>query len=145
MTTLDDAAEHGLSGPRRLVWSGVWLAFLGYPIADILAGPHSTGWLIAAWLSLAIFVALYLRTMWSALAADFHQPPPIANGWLAALIVFTFVVVIAFGANWGGMIIYLGVATGASLRNRAALITLTAIAIATVVVGVAADMSTSNI
>jgi two-component system sensor histidine kinase DesK len=145
MTTLDEAAEHGLSGPRRLAWISVWLVFLGYPIADILVRDHSTGWLLAAWLSLAVFVGLYLRTMWLALGGDLRQPPPIANGWLAALIVCTFVVVMVFGAAWGGMIIYLGVATGASLPPRAALITLTGIAIATVAVGLVAGVSAGDL
>jgi two-component system sensor histidine kinase DesK len=145
MTTLDDAAEHGLSGPRRLAWIGVWLAFLAYPIADIFSRSHSTGWLIAAWLSLAIFVGLYLRTMWLALAGDLRHPASAANLWLAALIVFTFAVVVAFGAPWGGMIIYLGVATGASLAVRPALITLAGIALATVVVGVGAGVSVGDL
>jgi two-component system sensor histidine kinase DesK len=127
------------------VWISVWLVFLGYPIGDIFARPHSTSWLIAAWFSLAVFVALYLRTMWLAVSGDLRQPPTVANGWLAVLIVCTFVVVMAFGAPWGGMIIYLGVATGASLPNRAALGTLAGIAVATVAVGLVAGVSAGDL
>jgi two-component system, NarL family, sensor histidine kinase DesK len=136
MTALFGTDERGLSGTQRLVWSGVWLAFLGYPIGDIVSRHHSAEWVVAAWASLAIFVGLYLRTMWLALGTDVFQPRSRPDGWLSALILFTFAVVLAFGAAWGGMIIYLGVATGCSLTSRAAMVTLGVIAAATVAIGV---------
>jgi two-component system sensor histidine kinase DesK len=145
MPVLDDAAEQGLSGPRRLVWSGVWLAFLAYPIGDIVSHDHSTGWEVAAWASLAVFVALYLRTMWLALGSDLRGARPAASGWLFALIVVTFAMVAGFGTAWGGLVIYLGVATGATLSNRAALVTLGGIAVATVTIGVAVGISASDL
>ena len=145
MPTLDDAAEQGLSGPRRLVWSGVWLAFLAYPIGDIISRDHSRPWEVTAWASLVVFVALYLRTMWLALGWDLRGAHPATNGWLVALIVVTFAMVAAFGAAWGGLIIYLGVATGATLPNRPALVTLGCIAAVTVAVGVAIGPSASEL
>jgi len=145
MAALDDAAEHGLSGPARLAWSGVWLVFLAYPIGAIVSHHHSAAWQVAAWVSLLVFVGLYLRTMWLALGADLRGPRPAANGWLAAFIVVTFAMVVAFGAAWGGLIIYLGVATGATLGNRAALVTLAAIAAATVAVGAGIGARASDI
>jgi two-component system sensor histidine kinase DesK len=144
MTALDQIAEDGLPRRYRLAWAAVWLVFLGYPIGDILSKHHSTGWLFAAWASLAVFVALYLRTMWLGLSSDL-QPEPAAAVWLVVLIVATFAMVGAFGPAWGGLIIYLGVATGFSLSNRPALLTLGAIAIVTVVIGVAVGVSTSNL
>jgi len=145
VAALDDAAEHGLSGPRRLVWSGVWLAFLGYPIGDIVSRHHSTAWEAAAWASLAVFVAVYLRTMWLALGPEVRSARPAVTGWLAALIVVTFTMVAGFGAPWGGVIIYLGVATGASLTNRAALATLGGIAAVSIGIGVAVGVSASDL
>jgi len=145
MIAQSGAGEHGLSGVQRLAWSGIWLVFLGYPIGDIVSRDHSTGWLVAAWAALAIFVGLYLRTMWLALGSDVFHPRPRPDAWLSALILFTFAVVLAFGAAWGGMIIYLGVATGSSLTNRAAMITLGVIAAATVAIGVAIGVSASNL
>jgi two-component system sensor histidine kinase DesK len=145
MTRFDDLADHGISPALRVAWSGVWLAFLAYPIGDILSGHHSTGWLVAAWLTLAVFVALYLRTMWLALGSDLRRPRAAPDGWLVALILFTFAAVVAFGPAWGGMIIYLGVATGCSLTDRAALLTLAGIVVATVVVGIVAGVSASDL
>ena len=145
MITVYAADGRGLSGVQRLVWSGVWLAFLGYPIGDILSRHHSTVWVVAAWVSLAIFVGLYLRTMWLALGSDVFRPRSRPDVWLSAFILFTFAVVIAFGAAWGGMIIYLGVATGCSLTNRAAIITLGVIAATTVAIGVAVGIGASSL
>jgi two-component system sensor histidine kinase DesK len=145
MPGLDDAALQGLSGPLRLAWSGVWLAFLGYPIGDIVSRHHSTAWEVAAWASLLLFVVLYLRTMWLALGSDLRYPRPAANGWLVALIVVTFAMVAGFGTAWAGLIIYLGVATGATLPNRAALTTLGGIAAVTVAFGIASGTSASDL
>lgn len=145
MGALEDTFEHGLSGPLRLLWSGVWLAFLAYPIGDILSGRHSNGWLAAAWLALVAFSALYLRTMWLGLGPAMERPRRFPGAWLAALVLFTFVVVGAFGGAWGGMLIYLGVATGVSLAAGPALVLLVAIAAATVGLGLASGVSSSNI
>jgi two-component system sensor histidine kinase DesK len=144
MTALDEIAENGLPRSYRLAWAAVWLAFLAYPIADIISHHHSTGWLVAAWASLALFVVLYLRTMSLAVSSNL-QPEPAAVGSLIVLIVATFAMVGAFGPTWGGLIIYLGVATGFSLHNRPALLTLGVIAISTVVVGVAVGASASDL
>ncbi len=144
MSTLDEVSISGLSGLRRLLWSGVWLVFLAYPIGDILARHHSIGWLAAAWVSLAVFVALYLRTMWSAFRPETHAAPSRVR-WLAVLIAFTFGMVIAFGPAWAGLIIYLGVATGWTLSNRAAAATLAGIAAAIIAAGVASGTGASEL
>ena len=145
MTGLDEVAEVRMSSPVRLAWIAVWLAFLGYPVGDIFSRPHSTAWLVAAWVSLLMFVAVYLGTLWRAVGTDLRGPltPPV--GWLAALISLTFAMVAAFGAPWGGVIIYLGVATGLSLPPRSAFFVLAAIAAGTIAVGVVVGASASRL
>ena len=120
----------GLSGMWRVFWCAIWLVFLAYPIGDIVSGRYSTARAALGWATLALFVALYLRTMWMALGVDprARQRPQLA--WLVALIVFSLTSVLFFGGQWGGVIIYLGVATGATLRGRAAIATLAVIAAA---------------
>jgi two-component system sensor histidine kinase DesK len=145
MTALDDVAEHGISPPYRLAWTAVWLAFLAYPIGDILSRHHSATWVVAAWVSLAVFVGLYLRTMWLAVGTDLRGPvtPPLA--WLVALNLATFAMVVGFGSAWAGLLIYLGVATGLTLSGRAALVTLAGIAAFSVAYGVATGVSASDV
>jgi two-component system sensor histidine kinase DesK len=145
MATLEPVGEQRRSSLNRMAWIAIWLAFLAYPIADIFSREHSTSWLVAAWASLAAFVVLYLGTMWRAVGADLRGPvtPPIA--WLAALGAITFAMVIAFGAAWGGVIIYLGVVTGLSLPPRAAIFVLPGIAAATIAVSVVVGVSASSV
>ncbi|MBV8304683.1 MAG: sensor histidine kinase [Acidimicrobiia bacterium] len=133
------------SGRGRLRWAAVWLAFLAYPISDILSHHHSPAWTAAAWVSLVAFAALYLRTMWAALGTDPRPRHQVSPGWLAALIAATFVMVAVFGESWGGLIIYLGVATGWTLATAPALLTLAGIAVTTVVIGVTSHYSASNV
>lgn len=127
----DCATPAAFSMPGRLLWCGVWLVFLAYPVSDIVSHPHPVGWTLAAWGALAVFVGLYLRTMWIALQTGFVTGEQPGAPWLAALIAFTFGTIVAFGASWGGMTIYLGVATGSTLRLRPALVTLAALVVAT--------------
>jgi two-component system sensor histidine kinase DesK len=145
MRTNDPAERQGISGLQRLVWSGVWLVFLAYPIADIFSRDHTDAWIVAAWLTLALFVALYLRTMWLALGADLRGPRPNVSPWLCALIVVALAAFAGFGAAWSGLVIYLGVATGATLANRAAMITLAFILGASAIIGVAVGLDASDL
>ncbi|MDP9073212.1 MAG: sensor histidine kinase, partial [Actinomycetota bacterium] len=134
-----------LTGSWRLWWSAVWLVFLGYPIGDIVSRHHPAIWVISAWTALLVFVGLYLRTMWVAFSANPTDDEPTPAGWLAALICFTLGMVVLFGVAWGGVIIYLGVATGSTLRHRAVLVTLAALDAFTAVLGVAAGAGVSNV
>jgi two-component system sensor histidine kinase DesK len=131
-------------GTRGLVWFGVWLVFLAYPIADIVSNDHSTAWTIAAWTTLAVFVFLYLRTISLALGAGLRASRPRDAGWLLALALLTFTAILVFGPDWSGLTIYLGVAT-IILPDRPALLALTGITATTVVVDAIAGVSRSNI
>jgi len=134
-----------LTGPWRLLWCAVWLVFLGYPIGDILSRHHPTTWVISAWAALGIFVAVYLRTMWVAFSANPADDEPTPAAWLTALIGFTLAMVVLFGVPWGGIIIYLGVAIGSTLRPRSVVVTLAALATFTTAWGLAAGAGLSNI
>ena len=101
------------------VWIAVWLLFLIYPISDIVAN-HYPAWKVAVaatWL--ALFVALYLRTMWVALS-DPRQPDRSALWTLLLLAAVTIPITVTFGGNWVGGIIYVSVATGTVLPSRQA-------------------------
>ncbi|MBJ7609045.1 MAG: hypothetical protein JF887_06395 [Candidatus Dormibacteraeota bacterium] len=64
----------GLGVLGRGMWAAVWLAFLAYPIGDILSGRYSTTKAALAWAALAVFVVLYLRTIWVGFAVDPRLP-----------------------------------------------------------------------
>ncbi|MBV8529584.1 MAG: sensor histidine kinase [Candidatus Dormibacteraeota bacterium] len=99
------------------LWISVWLLFLIYPISDIFSN-HYPGWkaaLLSLWL--AVFVVLYLRTMWSAFP-DPKQADATGLWGLGLLTAITLPVVVVLGGNWEGGLIYVTVAAGTVLPAR---------------------------
>jgi two-component system sensor histidine kinase DesK len=104
----------------RLVWPGIWLVFVAYPISDILDGQWSTAKAVLAWALLAAFAALYLASMWLATGFQGEPEPRVRLVPYAAFIALTIGLVLGFGADFGCLLIYAGVVTGWTLRPRAA-------------------------
>jgi two-component system, NarL family, sensor histidine kinase DesK len=102
----------------RLAWAAVWLVFLGYPISDILGTGYSPARALIAWVSLAVFAAIYLLTMWICLL----QVPRYVSGAallpLVTLFAFGIALTLVFNGQWGGVLVYCGVAAGWTLRWR---------------------------
>ncbi|MGH7686835.1 MAG: sensor histidine kinase [Candidatus Dormibacteria bacterium] len=108
-------------------WIAVWLLFLIYPISDIVNN-HFPAWkavLAVVWL--VVFVVLYLRTMWVALA-NLREPARSTYWTLLALTVITLPVSIGFGGQWVGGLIYISVASGTVLPPRRAYVAIVSLA-----------------
>ena len=118
----------GLGRVARLAWVAIWLVFLAYPISDILSGGYSQTRAIVAWGALAAFVSLYLRTQWIAMGADIRYPGDVDLRPYLALVAVSLLSIVIFGGAWGGLVIYLGVATGAIIPVRRALVVLALLA-----------------
>jgi two-component system sensor histidine kinase DesK len=80
---------------------------------------------------LAVFVGVYLRTMWSAMPGP-RIPDRASLIGLAVLTVITIPIVVAFGGNWVGGVIYVSVAAGSVLPPRQAVYAVLALAAAEV-------------
>jgi two-component system, NarL family, sensor histidine kinase DesK len=96
------------------------LAFLAFPLSDLLSGRLSTGSAVVAAASLAAFAALYVRLFWIL--------PWIASGrraegsaLLASLAALAIGLSIAFGDEWLGLLVYLSIALALALPTRFAL------------------------
>jgi hypothetical protein len=125
-----DGPEQGvLLGSGRLFWWAIWLIFLANPIGDILADRYIGGLAVAAWLSLAIFVGLYLATGRNAFR-PYAEAERTRRLWpYVSLMAFTLLSAPVFGPSWAELTIYLGVATGASLGVAVAVPTLGLLAV----------------
>jgi two-component system sensor histidine kinase DesK len=109
------------SDPRgRLLCMATTLAFLAFPLSDLLSGRLSTGSTVVAATALAAFAALYVRLFWIL--------PWIAGGrrdqgfaLLASLAALAIGLSIAFGDEWLGLLVYLSIAVALALPTRSAL------------------------
>ena len=109
------------SDPRgRLLCMATALAFLAFPLADVLSGRLSAGSGVVAATGLAAFAALYLRLFWILpwIPTDRRVEGSALLGSLAALAIGLSV---AFGDEWLGLLVYLSVALALALPTRLAL------------------------
>jgi two-component system sensor histidine kinase DesK len=109
------------SDPRsRLVCIGAALAFLVFPVADLLSGGLSRGSEVAAAAGLAAFVTLFLRLFWIVpwIATERRVE---GRALLAGLAVLAIGLSVAFGDEWLGLLVYLSVALALALPTAPAL------------------------
>ncbi|MGW1889780.1 sensor histidine kinase [Streptomyces sp. NPDC002004] len=103
---------------RKLVWIGVWLAFLGAPVTDLLDGNHTPLATALGWLGLMTFVAVYLLLVFRHTA----RPPSrrALGGVLGCLTAIAVVTSLTLGDPWLVLFVYVSVSCGATLPMRLA-------------------------
>ena len=109
------------SDPRvRLLCPATVLAFLVFPLADLLSGRLSPASEVAAAAGLAAFAALYLRLFWILpwVASERKLEGGALLGAIAALAI---ALSIAFGDEWLGLLVYLSIALALALPTGLAL------------------------
>ncbi|MFB7496848.1 sensor histidine kinase [Streptomyces sp. NPDC056161] len=97
----------------KLLWAGVWLVFLGAPVADLLHGGHTTGATLAGATGLAAFVGVYVPLI-------FREMSRPCSGPVVALLVTVLgalaaVLALTLGASWLCLFVYVSVACGTTL------------------------------
>jgi two-component system sensor histidine kinase DesK len=116
------------SDPKgRLLCMGTALAFLAFPLADLLSGRLTGGSAAVAAAGLAAFAGVFVRLFWilPSLTTERSGEGPALVGVLAALAIGLS---IAFGDDWLGLLVYLSVALALALPTRLALAGLAAVA-----------------
>jgi two-component system sensor histidine kinase DesK len=109
------------SDPRgRLLCMATALAFLAFPLSDLLGGRLSGGSEVLAAAGLVAFAALYLRLFWILpwIATERRAEGVALLGSLAGLAIGLSV---AFGDQWLGLLVYLSIAIALTLPTRLAL------------------------
>ncbi|MEU6734567.1 sensor histidine kinase [Streptomyces physcomitrii] len=98
---------------RKLVWIGIWLAFMSAPVHDLLDGPHSAAGRICGWLGLVLFVGAYLVLVFR------HTGHPLerrlVGSGLAFLTLGATALALGLGAPWLVLFVYVSVAVGSTL------------------------------
>lgn len=117
----------------KLMWVGIWLAFLGAPISDLFSGTYSAAGTVFGTLSLVLFVAGYLALIFR------HTGRPLqrwlVHGELAALFVLAVVLPLTLGSPWLVLFVYVSVSAGAALPVRLSRFAIAGVTVAMILIG----------
>lgn len=121
----------------KLLWIGIWLAFMSAPVKDLADGNH-TPWATALGiLGLLVFVVSYLvlvfRHTSKALDPFRVRAALVFLGALAVLLSLTF------GTSWLVLFVYVSVSVGATLPMRTARWLIPAVTAVLVAIGLTGD------
>ncbi|MGP9018783.1 sensor histidine kinase [Streptomyces sp. BR1] len=113
MAAIGRPPENRQEAGRKLVWIGIWLAFLGAPVSDLLKGHHTVWATVLGWLALVAFVAAYLALVFR------HTARPYARSTVASILAFLVALAIltslTLDAPWLVLFVYVSVGCGAAL------------------------------
>ncbi|WP_432138716.1 MULTISPECIES: sensor histidine kinase [unclassified Streptomyces] len=99
----------------KLLWTGIWLAYMQAPVDDLLHGGHATGVRILGWIGLVAFVTWYFLLIFRAGRRDAVAAVGAALGVLAAQ---STILSLTLGREWMVLYVYVAVASGAALPMR---------------------------
>ena len=122
------------SDPRgRLLCIATALAFLAFPLSDLLSGRLSASSEVVGAAGLVAFAAGYLRLFWI-LPSITTERRGEGGALLAALSALALGLSIAFSDEWLGLLVYLSIALALALPTRLALVGIGAVAAAAVAI-----------
>ncbi|MEV0635186.1 sensor histidine kinase [Streptomyces sp. NPDC050619] len=101
----------------KLLWTGIWLAYLSAPVTDLLHGGHSDGVRILGWLGLVAFVSWYFALIFR---TGRGRTTAVVLGSLAVLAAQSTVLALSLGREWLVLFVYVCVGSGAALPMRLA-------------------------
>ncbi|MER6134063.1 sensor histidine kinase [Streptomyces sp. NPDC001815] len=115
----------------KLLWTGVWLAYLSAPVSDLLHGGHSDGVRVLGVVGLVAFVAWYFTLIFRTGRGETNG---LVFGSLAVLAAQSSVLALTLGREWLVLFVYVSVASGAALPSRYARLTVPAVCVLMTVV-----------
>ncbi|MEV0262715.1 sensor histidine kinase [Streptomyces sp. NPDC050617] len=110
--------ESGRQAVIKLLWIGIWLAYMAAPVSDLLDGHHGLLGTVLGWAGLAAFVCCYLVLVFR------HTIRPLRGVRvlvaLGSLMALGVVLALTLGPPWLVLCVYVSVACGAVLPLRGA-------------------------
>ncbi|MEW2178364.1 sensor histidine kinase [Streptomyces sp. NPDC005406] len=128
---------NGKQAGTKLLWIGIWLAFMSAPVKDLADGNH-TPWATAlGTLGLLVFVGSYLVLVFrhTSKALD----PFRVRAALAFLGALAVLLSLTFGTPWLVLFVYVSVSVGATLPMRTARWLIPAVTAVLVAIGLTGD------
>ncbi|MFI0983047.1 sensor histidine kinase [Streptomyces sp. NPDC021093] len=102
----------------KLLWIGIWLAFMGAPVGDLLGDAHGTPAAVLGWLGLAAFVGVYFALVFRHTSKALARLTVWAS--LGTLYALSLALSLTLGPPWLTLFVYVSVAAGACLPIRKA-------------------------
>ncbi|MFF2007872.1 sensor histidine kinase [Streptomyces sp. NPDC058195] len=121
----------------KLLWVGVWLAFMSAPVKDLTGGHHTPWATVLGAVGLLTFVGAYLLLVLRRTPRDGDdRGVHLAIAFLGALAVL---LTLTLGTSWLVLFVYVAVSAGATLPLRTAAWLIPAVTAVLVGLGLAAD------
>ncbi|MFF9047873.1 sensor histidine kinase [Streptomyces parvulus] len=101
----------------KVMWTAVWLAYLGAPVNDLLHGGHAVGVQVLGWTGLGCFVVWYMLLLFR---TGRGERTGLVLGSLAVLAAESTLLALTLGRAWLVLFVYVSIASGAALPPRLA-------------------------
>ncbi|BBJ41184.1 two-component sensor histidine kinase [Streptomyces antimycoticus] len=102
----------------KLMWIGIWMAYMGAPVSDLVDGHHTVPATVCGALGLLAFVAIYLVLVFRHTGRALSRAA--VFGALGTSCVLAAVLTLTMGDAWLVLCVYVSVAYGAVLPLRLA-------------------------
>ncbi|MFB7081208.1 sensor histidine kinase [Streptomyces sp. NPDC056308] len=122
----DDETSVGIGSPPtrrrqvwiKLLWIGVWLAFMSAPVKDLIDGDHPVWATALGTFGLVVFVAAYLVLVFRQTAKALDRR--LVHSAIAFLGILAAVLSLTLGSAWLVLFVYVAVSVGATMPLRTA-------------------------
>ncbi|MET9352232.1 sensor histidine kinase [Streptomyces sp. NPDC006617] len=101
----------------KVMWTAIWLAYLGAPVSDLLHGGHAVGVQVLGWIGLVAFVVWYMLLLFR---TGRGERTGLVLGSLAVLAAQSTLLALTLGREWLVLFVYVAIASGAALPLRLA-------------------------
>ncbi|NUP40296.1 MAG: sensor histidine kinase [Streptomyces sp.] len=120
----------------RLLWVGIWMAYMTGPVGDLLDGGHRPLTTALGCLGLLAFLAAYCQLLFrnAGRPLDLRK----AGGALVAMAALAAALALTLGDTWLVLFVYVSVACGAVLPLKAARLTVPLVTVVLMLVGLTA-------
>ncbi|MGR3934581.1 sensor histidine kinase [Streptomyces sp. BRA346] len=102
----------------KLMWIGIWMAYLGAPVSDLAEGHHTVPATVFGALGLLVFVTVYLLLVFRYTGRNLDRTA--ITRALGAICALAAVLTVTLGDAWLVLAVYVSVAFGAVLKPRLA-------------------------
>ncbi|MEW2447666.1 sensor histidine kinase [Streptomyces parvulus] len=99
----------------KVMWTAIWLVFLGAPVGDLLHGGHALGVQVLGWTGLVSFVVWYMLLLFR---TGRGERTGAVLGSLAVLAAESTLLALTLGRAWLVLFVYVSIASGAALPPR---------------------------